>query len=179
MKEIWLPIPTLPADKYLASNMGRIKRLSYLYDTTFRGKSLKRPTPEKVFELKRLSTRGYQRVNIRGVVRFVHTYIAITFVPNPDRKPQVNHKNGIKTDNRSSNLEWVTNQENRNHAVENGLIPRGSRLSKKLSENDVKEMRKIYASGILQREIASIFNVRQQTVSKITSGRSWLHVPME
>jgi len=63
---------------------------------------------------------GYLECSIRHKKVPVHRLVAVAFVPNPDNKPQVNHKDGDKKNNKATNLEWVTARENIRHAVENG-----------------------------------------------------------
>ena len=72
-----------------------------------------------------LNNNGYYTVHLHSKTKrkilTVHRLVAITYIPNPNKKPQVNHKNGIKTDNRIENLEWVTCSENIRHAFNTGL----------------------------------------------------------
>ena len=74
----------------------------------------------------RIDRAGYITVRInkngQSSTQFVHRLLAAAFIPNPNNKPFINHINGIKTDNRLENLEWVTHAENIKHAYKTGLI---------------------------------------------------------
>lgn len=81
---------------------------------------------------------GYYTINFGSgknqKTHYVHRLIAETFVPNPEKLPQVNHKNGIKTDNRIDNLEWVSCSQNIKHAYDTGLKIPISIINRKRNE---------------------------------------------
>lgn len=70
-------------------------------------------------------------------IKYIHRLVALTYIPNPKNKPQVNHKNSIKSDNKVENLEWVTNSENIIHSYREGAhrkwIEKNSAANQRLS----------------------------------------------
>lgn len=127
---------------------------------------------------------GYPRVklNRNGEIKkeSVHRLVALAFIPNPEDKPFINHKNAIRHDNRVANLEWCTPSENIKHAFNIGTKTaksgKDSNLSK-LTEDIVREIDKLLNLGELnQRQIAVRFSISHITVSDIYRGKSWSHI---
>ncbi|MBF0675569.1 HNH endonuclease [Pseudomonas sp.] len=99
----------------------------------------------------------------------VHRLVAEAFIPNPDEKTDVNHKDGIKTNNDFQNLEWMTRSENIQHGFDMGLLPKGAaHPNTKITDAIVRE---IYKAAGSYKEIASAFGVSPQTVSNIKHKR--------
>lgn len=119
--------------------------------------------------------KGYLRVSIGKKLMFIHRLVAEKYIPNPENKPQVNHKDGNKLNNCVDNLEWVTNQENRNHAVNNDLQVTGEKCSwAKLTEENVKEIRA--NPGYENEYWARKFKVSRSTISDVVNYRTWKHI---
>jgi len=109
----------------------------------------------------------------------VHRLVAMTFLPNPENKPCVNHKDGNKANNSVENLEWVTYQENSVHSFSNGLqicqIGQDHHNAK-VNEDQVREIRRRRASGELLSSIAPDFGVTPTLISYIANRKTWKHV---
>lgn len=103
---------------------------------------------------------GYLRLNIKndgGQKKFlVHRLIALTFIPNPENKPQVNHIDSNKSNNCVKNLEWITNKENRNHSLKQyktlSIIPKNYSIKdfRQVEKNIIKAKIEI---NILKKDI--------------------------
>lgn len=116
--------------------------------------------------------KGYLRVSIGKKLQFVHRLVAEKYIPNPEGKEQVNHKDGNKLNNSADNLEWVTNQENRTHAVENGLHLAGEDCPwSKLTASDVHFIRE--HSEIDPWDLADILRVSEKTIRDARDGKTW------
>jgi len=104
----------------------------------------------------------------------IHRLVALAFIPNPEHKEQVNHINGDKNNNSVSNLEWVTHEENIEHAIETGL--RDRYLPKKLSKKTIHKICKMLEKGKPPSEISKKVGVSRSIVRSIKRGKSWKHI---
>lgn len=171
---------------YEVSNTGDIKSLPKSHIQTYKtGKKAIHTTRERILK-KRHDSKGYNTCilykNGRTFCKKVHRLVAEAFLPNPKKYPQINHKNGIKDDNRVENLEWCDNSYNQKHAIKIGLRKNTSRgednnLSK-LTERDVKRIRMALKCGIQRKELEKIFKVSKPCITAIATNRNWKHVKL-
>lgn len=152
---------------YEISSLGRVKRVK-IGPQTFPGRILKL----------QIDKYGYHRItlckNRKEQFRTVHSLVCEAFICPRKNGMQTNHKNGIKTDNRLENLEWVTNKENAVHAVRHGLWPIGEKSrNSKFMNGDILEIRKMLKDGHTQWDIAHKFGVYQGTISYIKRRKRW------
>lgn len=160
-EEIWRDI-TGYEGLYQVSNCGRVK--SFYHGGRILKQSLKR---------------GYMFVelylNTNGKIHIVHRLVAQAFIPNPLNKLEVNHINGIKTDNRVENLEWVTRSENEQHAYDTGLAHgmRGeNNLNAKLTNEQARYIRE-NPDKLTGGQLAKRFGITPISVSEIQRGKTY------
>lgn len=116
------------------------------------------------------TTGGYMTVDFsKQGVYSVHRLVAETFLENPENKPEVNHIDGVKTNNAVSNLEWVTSSENIRHSIEIGIrtFKSGQDHSRTaLTTEQIVLIDKLHSNGETYKEISEKFGVNRQTVSR-------------
>jgi DNA-binding transcriptional regulator YiaG len=210
--ETWVTIPLWEA--YQISSLGRVRRITGRASTCRDG--ILTPALRNHYLFVTLRAPG------RRCSASIHRLVAAAFLgPCPDGQ-QVNHRDTVKTNNRSTNLEYVTPQENTRHARAHGLMPFGgkhysavhpelvprgddhwthkhpemvrrgdqttARLhpeslrrgtahhSAKLTEDNVRSIRRLLAEGVSQRELAREYGVSQTAIRYVKQGRNWGHL---
>lgn len=169
-KEEWKIIPKI--NGYEINNYGEIKSLS------------KRYTGYKTFIMKqKVNKNGYYAIKLYQHKKqkdfLVHRLVLIVFNRSPELQEQCNHKDGNKLNNNIHNLEWVTSSENHKHRC-NILYPgchKGSKHSQaKLSETDILDIRGLLNKKYKLQQIADLYNVSFQLISRIKNRQNWNHI---
>ena len=167
--EIWKAVEGFP--NYEVSNKGRTRSVKY-----------SKPFVHK----ERLNVDGYVKATFmkggKSYETTVHRLVAKHFIENPDNLETVNHKNGVKNDNRAENLEWMTRSEQMQHAHDLGLrrVPKGSDVHNSvLTDEQVRYIRKVcvkgsrkYGASALGRE----FGVSPSTIDNVVNYETYTEV---
>jgi len=157
MDKLWV-LSSINSNYYI-SNYGEVKNVKT-------GKLLKPMVTKK----------GYHRVDLGYKTYSIHRLVATEFINNESNKPQINHIDCDKSNNRADNLEWCTNGENQQHAILNNLktIYKGVEVVNHKINNDIAI--NIFNSNEPQRVIAKKYNVSQRLVLNIKKKRAWVHI---
>ena len=170
--EVWKPIRNF--NNYEVSTFGRVRSIPRKVHTW---------NGERKVKGKILNTRlnkGYLYVLMRdnnNKVRNmkVHRLVALSFIPNPHNYPQVNHKDGNKSNNNVDNLEWRTAKENTYHAVVTGLLKSGDKSHRTvIHKSELIEVYGLSKLGLTHKQIAKMFNVEKSTISAIFRSKRYL-----
>ena len=151
-----------PCNKFMASSCGRVFKIL---------------SQGKIKELLYSTTKkGYVCVPRSSGHNYLHRLIASLFLPTYSNELQVNHLDGIKTNNSVCNLEMCTNSENMKHAINRGLVNnKGIRNGmSKLTEDQALNIK--YNSIWTNKELALMYGVDTSVVSRIRAGKSWRYL---
>lgn len=165
---------------YKISNKSRIKRLPRKQtDSTGRIQNFR----EKI--IKPTISQGYEHLSLNKngqPYRYtMHRLMAIHFIPNPENKPEVNHKNGIRSDNELNNLEWSTSSEQKIHAFTklkrmiNGIAPDNSYLGKPVNCVDCKTKAVIKQFNTMNQAVLEGWAINPYSIAACCTGEYKKH----
>ena len=174
MKEIWVKLvyPKIPdeSNRFEISNCGRLKNVStgHIY----------KPEILRTGYCSVRTTLG-KRGNKSHIL--IHRAVAYAFLSNPNNLPEVNHKDGDKTNNHVDNLEWCTSHENQQHKYDAGLFDKAkisgeNNHSAKLTVKDINYIRDNYVKGSKEygaHALSKKFSVSHPTILSIINKKTW------
>lgn len=174
--EMWKAVPEF--EKYIeVSNLGNVRTVERY---VLQGKHKDRPRliSSRLIPIK-LCREGYPIIDLsldnKRFTKHIHQLVALVFLEAPKNGESfINHKNGIKTDNRVDNLEWCTHQHNILESYRLGLSLREEKhLNSKLKKEQVLEILKSNESFA---ELGRKYGVTGECISKIKKRKTWKHV---
>ena len=171
--EVWKDIPSLDG-VYQASSLGRVRSMDRTVIRESDGAILKRRGKLLPGAIKSTGYIGGTLCYPEKSLLF-HRLVAEAFLANPNNLPQVNHKNGIKTDNKVTNLEWVSVQKNCLHSTR---VLGKKRLEDhnlaKLKESDIDDLKLLRFYGASYAEIGRAYGVHEDTIAHAVKGVTWV-----
>jgi hypothetical protein len=166
---------------FMVSSCGRVKALPRKIRTRSNGNG--NPYLKKEHLMKgSLTRKGYRYVTLRKnnqpLLKYVHRLVAEAFIPNPDNLASVNHIDGNKENNNVNNLEWMSLRDNSLDGIKKGLIKVTGehKGTAKLNIEEVKNMRKLYRTGLKPKAISQRFNVTENCAYHVVTRRTWRHI---
>lgn len=168
MEEIWKDIKNFEGH-YQVSNLGRVKSIKF---SNYR-------------IMKTKLCHGYPQVGLRLLNKprkfmYIHRLLGIHFLDNPNNYEEINHKDGNRSNNNLTNLEWCSSSQNIKHSFDKlGKQPRwGEKCNfAKLTKNEVLKIKDLLNNTELtQKEIGKRFGVGQQQISRIKNKVRWSHL---
>lgn len=172
--EVWKEIEGYE-EYYLVSNFGTVKRKpSYVKRKNayiFVKGSIIKPQIVAKYTAVSLSRDGNQKTY------YLHRIIAKAFIPNPENKRCVNHKDADKLNNSLDNLEWCTNKENTRHAMSLELLNFGEKCkNSKLTDELVRKIRNLRREKVRLPEVAKIMGLEKSLIQYVYYGITWKHI---
>lgn len=177
--EIWKDIKGYEG-LYQVSDLGRVRSLDRTVINSLGRRTFKKG---QLFKCKPSKSSGYVRIKLskKGIKKYfsVHRLVAEAFKPNPEGKPEVDHINSNKSDNRAVNLEWCTRSENSLRAYQtwsNTSIGEGHHLTLLTSGQVLEIVGLLDSTNMTQKQIAKKYGVSISNIKSIHRGTTWNHV---
>lgn len=183
IQERWLPIPDFPG--YEVSDQGRVRSYWRSKGATpgtqgeIPGGRFIAPIPQRI--LQGSLGRGYRQLSLRKDGRKhcfkIHALVLTIFIGPRPPGMECCHNDGVRINNRLTNLRWDTCKNNHRDQVSHGTNPSGERSSlSKLTETQVVEIRELYIQGYSYQKLSEMFLVTKGTIAAIMQQRTWTHL---
>lgn len=174
-EEIWKDIPGYEG-RYEVSSLGRVRSLRQANSHGGGTKIRNIPLLRKI----QVNTSGYLDLalqkNKKQYTVSIHRLIAMAFIPNPQRLPEVNHIDGNKFNNSIENLEWVSSRNNQLHAYRTGLKRKLKHEQNPKAILNREQVLEIFNSALTQRQLSEKYSVSMACINNVKNGYAWCEI---
>lgn len=174
--EIWKPVKGYE-NLYEVSNNGAVKTLPRTIEVSCHKNFTRLHPISAKLKIPRIGKNGYMTVALirenKTYNTYLHRIIGEAFIKKPDGSNVINHKNGIKTDNRLDNLEWVTSSINNQHAIDTRLRKPAKAC---IDESIALKINEMKAQKYSNEKVAKILGLSEYSVAQFANGKSYKYL---